>query len=372
MAAPAEPEVRTLEIGSPAPDFALPGVDGKTHRLGDFADAKLLVVVFTCNHCPTAQAYEERIQQLATEYRDQGVALVAISPNDAQAVRLDELGYTDLGDSLEDMKIRAKDRGFDFPYLYDGETQQASRAYGPVATPHVFVFDAARRLQYAGRIDDSAKPEQVTSHDTRVAIEALLSGKPVPVAKTKTFGCSIKWSDKRASARESLERWNEEPATLDVDRRQGIQQLVANDSGKLRLINVWATWCGPCREEFPELVTMHRMYRKREFEFVTISADVPEQKQQALAVLNEQHASGRNYRFEGKNEYELAEALDAQWQGALPYTLLVAPGEKSSTASRTASTRWPSAKPSPTTWDACTSSPVGDPTVHLRKAERPR
>lgn len=323
-----EEAVRTLEIGRPAPDFALPGVDGKQHALQDFAQAKVLVVVFTCNHCPTAQAYEDRIQKLADDYRERGVALVAISPNDALAVRLDELGYTDVGDSLDDMKIRAQDRNFTFPYLYDGETQQVSQAYGPVATPHVFIFDEARRLRYSGRIDDSAKPENITSHDTRNAIDALLVGRQVPVAQTRTFGCSVKWSDKRGSAAESLQRWNQETAELQPISADQVRQLVANKTDKYRLINVWATWCGPCREEFPEFVTMHRMYRKREFELITISADQPEQQAQALAFLNEQHASCTNYLFRGKNEYELAEAVDAQWQGALPYTLFIAPGGK--------------------------------------------
>lgn len=326
--AESERAVRTLEIGRPAPDFALPGVDGKTHSLSNFAQAKVLVVVFTCNHCPTAQAYEERIQKLVDDYRDRGVALVAISPNDAVAVRLDELGYTDVGDSLEDMKIRAKDLNFTFPYLYDGETQRVSRAYGPVATPHVFVFDEARRLRYAGRIDDSAKSQNVKSHDTRNAIDALLAGRPVPVAQTRTFGCSVKWSDKRGAAAESLQRWNQETAQLEPITANEVRQLVANKTDKYRLINVWATWCGPCREEFSEFVTMHRMYRKREFELITISADQPEQQAQALAFLNEQHASCKNYIFRGQNEYELAEAVDAQWQGALPYTLFIAPGGK--------------------------------------------
>jgi peroxiredoxin len=324
----ADTEPKTLEIGSPAPDFKLPGVDGKEHALHDYDSAKVLAVIFTCNHCPTAQAYEDRIQQLANDYQSKGVAVVAISPNDALAVRLDELGYTDLGDSLEDMKIRAKDCHFTFPYLYDGETQQVSQAYGPMATPHVFVFDQQRRLRYTGRIDDSAKPDRITSHDTRAAIDALLAGSKVPVEKTRTFGCSVKWSDKRDSARESLEKWNREPAQLGKIDAAGIKKLVANDTNKLRLINVWATWCGPCRDEFPELVTMHRMYRKRDFELITISADVPEQKAQAEAFLNEQHASCTNYLYEGKNEYELAEAADPQWQGPLPYTLLVAPGGK--------------------------------------------
>ena len=115
---------------------------------------------FFGGHCPTAQAYEGRIKRLAADYKDKKVALVVISPNDPQALRLDELGFSDLGDSLEDMKIRAKDHGFSFPYLYDGETQKVSRAYGPVATPHVFVFDRQRKLRFAGRIDNSRSPSR--------------------------------------------------------------------------------------------------------------------------------------------------------------------------------------------------------------------
>ncbi|HUT93447.1 MAG TPA: redoxin domain-containing protein [Thermoguttaceae bacterium] len=318
----------TLEIGRPAPDFSLPGVDGKTYRLADFADAELLVIVFTCNHCPTAQAYEERIQRLAADYKDKGVALVAISPNDPAALRLDELGYTDVNDSLEDMKLRAKDRGFTFPYLYDGDRQEVSRAYGPLATPHVFIFDRKRKLRFAGRIDDSAKPEKVKSRDTRNAIEALLAGKPVPVEKTKTFGCSVKWSDKRESVQKALERWDAEEVTLGKIDEAGVKALLKNDSKKLRLVNVWATSCGPCVVEFPELVTMHRMYRKREFELVTISADEPDRKEQALSILKTEHASSTNYLWASGDEYRLVEAVDPQWAGPLPYTLLVAPGGK--------------------------------------------
>src|SRR5690348_9466997 len=141
-------DVESLKIGSAAPELNLPGVDGKTYVLADFAKAKVLVVLFTCNHCPTAQAYEERIARLHSDYRDKGVALVAISPNDPLAVRLDELGYTDIGDSFADMKLHARRRGFKFPYLYDGETQSVATAFGVLATPHVFVFDGERKLRY--------------------------------------------------------------------------------------------------------------------------------------------------------------------------------------------------------------------------------
>ncbi|MCY2986669.1 MAG: redoxin domain-containing protein [Planctomycetota bacterium] len=318
----------TLEIGSPAPDFRLPGVDGKTYSLADFRDAQILVIVFTCNHCPTAQAYEERIKRLADEYRDKQVALLAISPNDPAAVRLDELGYSDVGDTLEDMQIRAKDQAFNFPYLYDGEEQQVSRAYGPVATPHVFVFDRARKLRFVGRVDNSEKPERVTAHDTHDAIAALLAGQPVPVESTKTFGCSIKWSDKRESANKSLKTSAQEPVTLKLIDEAGLKSLVKNDSQKLRLLNVWATWCGPCVAELPEFVTMHRMYRHRDFELVTISADAPEDQTRALEVLKQKQVSATNYLFDGNDKYKLMDAVDQKSSGPVPHTLLIAPGGK--------------------------------------------
>ena len=318
----------SLEIGSAAPDFNLPGVDGKQHRLQEFQDADVLAVIFTCNHCPTAQAYEERVKRLAADYKDKKVAVVAISPNDPEALRLDEFGYSDVGDSLEDMKIRAKDAGFNFPYLYDGENQRVSRAYGPLATPHAFIFDRARKLRFTGRIDNSDKPQLATSHDTRSAIDALLAGRPVPVEKTKVFGCSPKWSDKRESAKKSLDAWAEEEVTLKPIDESGIKVLVGNDSKKLRLINVWATWCGPCIEELPEFVAIHRMYRGRGFELVTISADSPEEQAKALEVLKKKQVAAANYLFNGSDKYRLMEAVDKESSGPVPYTVLIAPGGK--------------------------------------------
>ncbi len=318
----------TLEIGSTAPDFRLPGVDGKTYRLEAFRDAEILVVVFTCNHCPTAQAYENRIKQLVTDYQGKKVAVVAISPNDPKAVRLDELGYSDLSDGFEEMKIRAKDHGFNFPYLYDGENQKVSRAYGPAATPHVFVFDRERKLRFVGRIDNSEKPERATSRDTRDAIEALLAGRPVQVEKTKVFGCSTKWSDKRESAARSLETWAKEEVGLQLIDEKGARALARNDGRKLRLINVWATWCGPCVAELPEFVAMNRMYRHRDFELITISANSPEEKDEALAVLKEKQVAAGNYLFAGNDKYKLMDAVDEKASGPVPHTILIAPGGK--------------------------------------------
>jgi thiol-disulfide isomerase/thioredoxin len=276
----------TLAIGAKAPDFQLPGVDGKVYSLASFAKAKLLVIVFTCNHCPTAQAYEDRIIQLARDYKPKGVDLVAIMPNDPQAVRLDELGYTDMGDTFAEMKLRAKQKKFLFPYLYDGKTQSTAIAYGPVATPHVFIFDKQRKLRFQGRIDDVEKPSKTPNHmDTRAALDELLGGSDVTIPTTKVFGCSIKWAEKKDEGKKFLAKWAEEPVSVDMIDDAGIKDLLKNNSGKLRLINIWATWCGPCVTEFPDFITINRMYRGRDFEFVSISADDPGQKEKVLKFL---------------------------------------------------------------------------------------
>ena len=318
----------TLEIGSRAPDFTLPGVDGRDYSLKDFDQSAVLVLVFTANHCPTAQAYEDRIKALAADYRGRGAALAAISCNDPLALRLDELGYTDMSDTFEEMQIRARDKGFDFPYLYDGETQKVSLAYGPASTPHVFIFDRERKLRYCGRIDNDEKIGRSTTQEARDAVEALLAGKPVTVETTKTFGCSVKWSDKKSSAEESLQRWAGEEVSVEPVDPRGVRALLANDSGKLRLVNVWATWCGPCVVEFPELVAINRMYRNRKFEQISISADSPTKAADVLAFLKKQQASFKNFQFSATDKYALIEAVDPQWPGSIPYTLLIEPGGK--------------------------------------------
>jgi thiol-disulfide isomerase/thioredoxin len=314
-----------LPLGSPAPDFSLPGVDGKTWTLRDFDASPVLAIIFTCNHCPTAQYYEERIKQLATVYAGKGVAVVAISPNSPAAVRLDELGWTDLSDSLEEMKIRARDAGFNFPYLYDGDTGEASARYGPLVTPHAFLFDRERRLRYVGAIDDSERIQHVETHHLRDAIDALLAGRNPPVAQTKVVGCSVKWSDKIKENEAFMAKLAAEPVTVEKVDAEGLRALRKNAGGKFRLINFWATWCAPCVAEFPELVKIHRMYRHREFEVVTVSANRPDEEARVLEFLKKQQASGRNLIFNSAKRDPLIDAFNPEWQGVLPYTVLLSP-----------------------------------------------
>lgn len=337
-----EDGVRDLQIGEAAPEFSLPGIDGKTHTLAEFKDAKLFMVAFISNHCPDSHAAEGRLKKLAADHKDKGLVLVAINPNSPDGLSIDELGYSKYNDGFEDMKKYAAEQGFNFPYLYDGETQSVAKAYGCLATPHVFLFDAERKLRYKGYLDDSRyeDPATVKSTDARNAVEALLAGQAVPVPVTKPHGCSTKWLSKKSLVATKTEKWNQTPVEVEPIDAAGVAALRKNGTSKVRLFNVWATWCGPCVAEFPELVTTARKFGLRDFELITISADDPKAVKQVKAFLEKQGAGlsdrlkksvkeeGRttnSYVFAGANTEDLMKAIDPEWPGGIPHTVLVGP-----------------------------------------------
>lgn len=172
-----------LNIGDPVPHFTLPSVDGLTvdsHLIKD----PVIVVVFTCNHCPYAQAYEDRLIALANHFDEEGVQFILINSNDATE-------YPE--DSFDAMKVRYKEKGFPFPYCHD-ESQEVAKSYGALCTPHCFVFDQKRKLQYKGRVDDNWKDASaVKEQNLKEAIEAILKGETPPKQEANAIGCSIKW-----------------------------------------------------------------------------------------------------------------------------------------------------------------------------------
>ena len=306
-----------LPIGSPVPDFSLPGIDGKMHKLSEYTKTKFLAVVFECNHCPMSQLYESRVDRLYREYRGKGVTFVAINPNNPKSIRLNEQGYTDVNDSLEEMKIRAKFRGREWPYLYDGETQAVSIKFGVVATPHIYIFDQDRKLAYQGRIDDNHREDLVKSHDARNALDALLAGRPVPVAQTGAFGCTTKWMSKASGVEEEWAKIQAEPVTLDLVGVDDLKKLRANGTGKVLLVHFWSTGCATCVSQFPDLETTFRMYRLRSFDFVTVSTDPPGDPA-VLAFLKKQYASSPNKQFAGVDASAAAGGLGRQVEAGIP------------------------------------------------------
>ena len=344
MAAHAE-SVTPLNIGATAPDFNLPGIDGQKHALKEYAKADVLAIIWLSNHCPDSHASEGRVKKLVADMKGKSFTLVAINPNNPEGLRLDELGYSKYNDSLEEMKLYAKEQNFTFPYLYDGETQATAQAYGCLATPHVFVFDKERKLRYQGRLDDSryADESTVKSQDARNAIEALLAGGELAVTQTKVHGCSTKWMSKHDLVAKDDEKWQKGTVDVEIIDAAGVARLRKNDTNKVRMFNVWATWCGPCVGEFPELVKTARKFGLRDFEFINISMDDPSKPEKVKAFLEKKHAlipdklkpsiaaEGRktnSYIFGSADSDELIKALDPTWKGPIPYTLLVAPGGK--------------------------------------------
>ncbi len=181
-------DVTPLDHGATAPSFELPGVDGDDHALEEF-DADALVVVFTCNHCPVAQAYEDRLIALEEDYPDEDAQVVAINPNETE-------NYPE--DSFEHMVDRAEEKGFPFPYLRD-ESQEVAAAYGAECTPHAFVFDEDRTLVYQGAIDDDREGEDISEQYVRDAIDAILADGSYGQETVSPMGCSIKWREDAAA-----------------------------------------------------------------------------------------------------------------------------------------------------------------------------
>jgi peroxiredoxin len=177
---------KPIALGAQAPDFrGLPGTDGKEYSLADFKGKTALVVVFSCNHCPYVQAYEERLNAIARDYGPKDVAMIAINANDVRA-------YPD--DGFEAMVRRARERGFVFPYVRD-EDQRVASAFGAECTPEVFIVDRAGRICYHGGIDDNHRePDAVTSAHLRDALDDLVAGRPIAHPQTRAIGCSIKWA----------------------------------------------------------------------------------------------------------------------------------------------------------------------------------
>jgi peroxiredoxin len=330
---------KVLTIGANLPSFTLTGIDGKSHTQKDYADAKVLCIIFTCNHCPDSVAAAARTEEIHQEYKDKGVAILAVNANNPASLRPDELGYSPYNDSFEEMTPFAESYGWTFPYLYDGGTQAFATACGAQSTPHIFIFDIDRKLRYTGRMDDAGRSKKpVEKSYIRNAFDALLAGKEIDEPVTRSFGCSTKWLFKGDSVAKEQEEWEAKPVTLDNLDEALAKKLRENKSGNVRVINFWSTTCGPCVVEFPALVETYRRFQNRNVDFITISMDPIADRAKVQKFLDSRHAAlsnrtkasmdkeGRtsnNYIWTDSNPDKLAEAIYTNWTGALPLTVII-------------------------------------------------
>lgn len=317
-----------MPIGTAAPDFALKGTDDKIHTLSEFSKGKVLVVMFESVHCPVSENYEGRMRALYDAYHAKGVEFVAINPNNPKAVRLDELGYTDLTDSPADMKIRGRDRNIPWPYVSDGETQATAQKFGAVATPHIFIFDADRKLRYEGRIDDNQNEALVKVHDAHDAIEALLSGGTVAVPHRPAFGCSTKWLSKSGDVEREMTRIHAEPVELTPSSAADLSALRANSGDKVTVVHFWSTANPGGEKDFADLQTTWRMYRGRSYNYVTVNTDAPDMSAKATDFLHAQYASSRNLQLSPSDRKTVQSAFGSTWRPNEEFTAVIAPGGK--------------------------------------------
>lgn len=337
-------KVKTLEIGAAAPAFKLQGVDEKEYSLDTFKDYQYLMLVFTCNHCPDARATWGRLNTFSAEYEKKGVKVVAISSNSPAALLPTENRFSVFGDSFLEMKQVSKLRNFSFPYLYDGDTQEAALAYGAQATPHTFIFGPERKLLYHGQFDNGKRdPGPASSNTAKDNIDTLLAGGKIEKPVMRTFGCSTKWLWKKDWVTAGEKKWAALEVSVEAIDAAGVKALASNKTGKVRVINVWSTTCAPCVAEFPTLVDTYRRYQQRPFDLITISIDPKKDAADVVKLVKDQHlptsphskkammAEGRttnNYHYQGEDLEALADALDMKWQGPIPHTLVIAPDGK--------------------------------------------
>ncbi len=317
-------EINPLPIGSSAPDFHLPGVDGKFYNLEDFKSKKLLAVLFLSNHCPFAQVYEDQLKRFVNDFEEH-VAVTVISPNSPRSIPDDALGYSDLDDSYHSMQLRASHKGFNYPYLYDGDDQKVTIAYGASVVPFAMLFDQKRKLVYKGNLDPSPNAPGGNLAFLRSAVNATIERRSIIRPDRFSYGCDIYWSWDKSEVKLLEKEWQNAPIQLQKINLDSLKTIMVNFSPNLRVINFWATWCGPCKKEFPELMKMKRMYRHRPVEFITVSLDGPEKYDDALTFLKQLHVPGQNYFLDEENIRQINVEINENWKGTLPYTLILEP-----------------------------------------------
>jgi thiol-disulfide isomerase/thioredoxin len=246
--------------------------------------------------------------------------LVAIQSSNPTAFTESDLAWSDVGESLADMKERASYRKFQFPYFYDGDSGSTAAAFGASVAPTVFILDKERKVRYSGRIDDDAQDGPATSHYASDAIDAVLAGNAVRVPTTAAAGCPLrigKDQGVKQAAGESA------PVTVALAPAPVLTALRHNPTGKLLLVNFYATWCGPCVTEFPDLMATNRMYRGRPFSFTTVSSNVPDEEQQVLKFLQKMNATTTNLLFGSDDTYAMQDAFDPGLGAGVPVTVLL-------------------------------------------------
>src|SRR5262245_29117864 len=309
----------TIVIGNLAPDYTLSDLDGKTHALKDYR-GKTVVVSFISARCPITNAYKDRIRAVADEYSKRDVAFIGVNSN--------------VDESIEEMRAYAAKNNFDFTILKDKGNVVAD-SYAAERTPKVYVIDGEGVLRYQGRIDNSQNPKMVNRNDLREALNEMLAGKPISVVDTRALGCLIKRVQDAAAAPPTTSAKATPPQkaakAAPPQKAPQVETLKPEDfakfrdsaKGKVLVLNFWATWCGPCVAEFPELVALDAQYRDKGMKLVGITADEPEDVQPKVIPFIKKHKVKFDIiRQDLEDSERIMSQITKDWNGVIPVTVV--------------------------------------------------
>jgi peroxiredoxin len=296
-----------LAVGKPAPDFTLPDLKGQNHTLKDYR-GRIVALGFISTNCPISNDYNTRMRAIAEDYDKQNVVFLGINSN-----------YNEPPPAI---KAHAAKNNLTFPILKD-EGNKIADAYGAQRTPEIFLIDTEGVLRYHGRIDNSREVRRVNRQDLRTALNELIEGKAVSVSEGKAFGCPIKRSQGAQKIKAAGTRTKVAEPKVAMLKPADFNKYKAAAKGKVLVVNFWATWCGPCVAEFPELVALDAKYRDKGVRMAGISVDdVADIKSKVVPFIKEQKAAFDILVQDSSDPEEIINLIDKNWQGTLPTTFV--------------------------------------------------
>ena len=307
---------------SSLPEFELLGTNGLTYRSEDLKAKKIVCLVMLSNHCKISQRFEYLINEISEKMKQNDSILIAISPNNENAIIPDELAYSEVGDSYEEMKIRSINNRYTFPYLYDGEKQVVAKQLGSKSTPHGYLFDRKRKLVFSGKIGDYNKPTDIKESDLFKKYLDCLNDEDPKITHTKVHGTSIKFTEDIFMADRIKKRYANETVTLRYIDEKTLKFFIEHLKGSPTIFHIWSSSVNGFRQNLIELSSIYKIFRKRGFRLLTICVDPDKTETEIKTQLERAQLSAVNLCLKGSEVGSLMKFVPIESKSTVPFTIL--------------------------------------------------